>query len=620
MGIIEGIALKGLTSLTTSLIAKFSELGWNLVSEEFSASFNNEDLISFCKACDEYVNIRTLYSSQHDVFIDDVYVPLFMSPSNDRSKKYEISNLSYYSEGITNIIGRAGQGKSTFLRKMLINELKSSQSIPVFFELKYLNTDEDFLFQLSSWFGKHNLSISEKGVSRLLKHGYLKIFLDGFDEVHPSKHSEALSLIKDLSRKFPKVTVIVTSRPDTLITTEPFISNYNVLDLTLENVRQLFLNISENNIDKTNDAMDQLEKYPSIVDVAKTPILAILLFITYRTWSKIPDNLSDFYKKIFITLLTHHDSLKPGKKIDRGINIPLNDHQIEDVFAAYCFTTFSDSVSSFSRREAADFMSTSLESECYEDICSDNLVDVIKQCTGIICSDGYDQLTFSHKSLQEYYTAIFISKQSIHDIRNFYSSVKFLEQERRYEAVLDFLSSVDRVNYTKYYYIPCFKETFDVDSVKQDIDRRTKIIGINKIIDCIEIPFTDFDQNGSDGKKILSIGLRLNLNEKLSSIFYLKLMQSVLYCLMNSGVYMKYFTDNIDVIRNGLNDEGEYIVGLEQVLKDMDVDKFSEFMELLLECFDDHILYGHEYLMNIYKKKTRPSLLNKVFKKEKSIS
>jgi hypothetical protein len=75
LGILEGIAIKGLTTLTTTLIRKFVDVGWNKVAEEFEASFNNEDLISFCKACDEYVNIRTLYSSQHDVFIDDVYVP-----------------------------------------------------------------------------------------------------------------------------------------------------------------------------------------------------------------------------------------------------------------------------------------------------------------------------------------------------------------------------------------------------------------------------------------------------------------------------------------------------------------------------------------------------------------
>lgn len=619
MEVIEGIAIKGLTTLTVAVIKRFTDLGWTKVVEEFGASFNEDDLISFCKACDEYVNIRTLYSSQHDIFIDDVYVPLFMSPSNDREKKYEISNLSFYSEGITNIIGKAGQGKSTFLRKMLLNELKAGKAIPVFFELKYLNSDEDFVSQLSRWFERHNLNISSKGVSRLLKYGYMKVFLDGFDEIHPAKHSEALSLIKDLSRAFPKVTVIVTSRPDTLITTEPFISNYTVLDLTTENVRQLFLNISGQNLDKTNEAMDQLETYSSIRDIAKTPILAILLFITYRTWSKIPDNLSDFYKKIFITLLTHHDSLKPGKKIDRGIDIPLNDHQIEDVFSAFCFTTFSENASSFSTREASEYMDTALQSECFEDVCPNNLVGVIKKCTGILCSDGYDQITYSHKSLQEYYTASFISKQRIHDIRNFYSSVKVLEQERKFEAVLKFLSSVDRMNYTKHYYIPCFKEMFETESVKQSIDDKTMMLGLGKIIDSVEIPFSDLKNESSGDEKVLSIGLRFELDDKISSLFYVRLMQPMLYCLIKSGIYFEYLKIHDDEVNEGLEGSSEFDVALSEVLNNVSQEKNKGFMDMLILEFEKHIKPEYEFLIGIYKKKSKPGLLNQVFKKESGL-
>ena len=617
---IETIALKGLTALTTSLIKKFADLGWNKVVEEFNASFSHEDLIKFCKACDEYVNIRTLYSSQRDIFINDVYVPLFMSPSNDSSIKYEISNLSFYSEGITNIIGRAGQGKSTFLRKMLINELQNGNTIPVFFELKYINPEEALVPQLSKWFERHNLKISEKGVERLLKHGYLKIFLDAFDEIEPSKHDEALAKIKDLSRAYPKITIIVTTRPDTLITTEPFISNYRVLDLTEENVRKLFLNISENNIEKTDDAMDQLEKYPSIFEIARTPILAILLFITYRTWSKIPDNLSDFYKKIFITLLTHHDSLKPGKKIDRGIDIPLNDHKIEDVFRVFCFTTFCENSTSFSTREASEFMSMALESECHEDICPDNVVETIKQCTGIICDDGYDQLCFSHKSLQEYYTATYITNQRIHDIRKFYASVKTLEQERKYEAVLNFLSSIDRENFAKYYYILCFKEMFEVNNIKPKISPETMMIGIKKLIKTVEIPFADFQKSVEKHKdsktKELNIGLRFSLDDDKSGLFYKKLMHPLLFCLMKSGIYFDYLKSHKEEIKESLKTNQEVDVALVELLSNIEPEKAEAFMDLLIIAFDTHVTEEHEQIINYYKKKTKPSLLNQVFKKE----
>lgn len=618
MAVLEGIALKGLSTITTTLVKKFVELGWTRIAEEFENTFSDDDLINYCKACDEYVNIRTLYSSQHDVFIDDVYVPLFMSPTNDPATKYEISNLNYYSEGITNIIGKAGQGKSTFLRKMLINELKEGKCIPVFFELKYIKTDITLINQLSTWFCEHNLNIKEKGVDRLLKGGFLKIFFDGFDEIPPKEHDDALKLIKDLSRAFPKVTIIVTSRPDTIITTEPYISNYNVLELDEDNVRQLFLNISDNNLDSTNDAMEQIEKYPSISDITKTPILAILLFITYRSWSKIPDNLADFYQKIFITLLTHHDSLKPGKKIDRGIEIPLNDRQIEDIFCVFCFATFSQGIDTFSMREASNYMQTAIESELLNDICPQNLVDIIKKCTGIICSDGYDQLTFSHKSLQEYYTAVYIKQQSPHDIRKFYNSVKFVEEERQYSAVISFLKAIDQNKYTKYYYIPCFEEMFEVDNIPNNISNDLRKLCIEKVISRIEIPFPkreDKTDKSSQSKKktTFQIGLNVNLDDTKSSMFYVRFFQQIMLSLLTSGVYLSYITlKKEEMETENASDED---IPLKTLLTYVNEEESRDFLNQIYDFFDKDIGYEHKYLMAAYKANKKPSLLNKVFSK-----
>ncbi|WP_444915802.1 NACHT domain-containing protein [Microbulbifer sp. TRSA007] len=617
MGIIEGIAIKGLTTLTTTLVKKFVELGWNNVAKEFEQTFNKDDLIAFCKACDEYVNIRTLYSSQKDVFIDDVYVPLFMTPIENKKNEYEISNLSFYNEGITSIIGKAGQGKSTFLRKMMINELKSGGTIPIFFELKYIKSDTPLLSQLTEWFERHNLKASEKTLNRLFKEGHIKLFLDGFDEIHPKLHDDALSKIKDISRSYPKTTVIVTTRPDTLITTEPFISNFIVKDLTTNNVRQLFMNISNKDEEQTEEAMQQIEEYPHIKEITKTPILAILLFITYRAWSKIPDNLSDFYKKIFITLLTHHDSLKPGKKIDRGIDIPLNDHQIEDIFGIFCFMTFSEDMSAFSIREASELMEKALETECYDYVNPDNLVDIIKKCTGILCSDGYDVLTFSHKSLQEYYTATYIKEQSIHDKRNFYKSVKCSEQERKYGAVLNFLKAVDTTHYTTYYYIPCFKEMFKTDNVKPKLTQEVICQGVKNLANTVSVPFTiskEMESSKDLDPKKHSIGVRLEAKENTSTYFYMQLMQAVIIGLIQSNIYFDFVDENIDLIKQRTEINEEYEISLNSLLTKIPEEDSQKFYNFLEGAVEEFFSKEYEYLIARLKKKKQPSLLNKVFK------
>ncbi|RXF03559.1 hypothetical protein [Pseudoalteromonas phenolica] len=168
-------------------------------------------------------------------------------------------------------------------------------------------------------------------------------------------------------------------------------------------------------------------------------------------------------------------------------------------------------------------MQIALESECQEDIEPQSLVEIIKKCTGILCSDGYDQITFSHKTLQEFYTAVFISEQSEEDKKEFYSSVKFAQEEKRYEGVLKFLSSVDRNDYVENYYIACFKEMFNADKVTTCIDNRTMMIGLNKIIDSISIPFNNIERKASGNTLTVSLGMNLSVDDEKSSFFLLKI-------------------------------------------------------------------------------------------------
>lgn len=612
MAILESIALKSLTVLTTGIVKKFADKGWSVLSEEIKASFSEENIKEFCIACNEYVNLRTLYSSQQDIFIDDVYVPLYMSPINEPDNKIEITNLSYYNSGITNIIGSAGQGKSTFLRKMLINELKRGVYLTIFFELKNFKVDIGLLGQIVDWFKRHNIDSSEKGIGRLLKSGHIKLLLDGFDEMPPSIQDIALTQIKDLARAYPDTSITVTTRPDTVITIEPFISNYKILDLTLENVNQLYLNISGNEATAA-DAMAQIEKYPKIEAIVKTPILAILLFITYRAWSKIPDNLSDFYKKIFITLLTHHDSLKPGSKIDRGINIPLNDYQIENIFSIFCFKTFSEDKTTFSYGEAAKFVKEALESEGVEGVCPHEFVKTIKQCTGIICNNGYDDLTFSHKSLQEYYTALYIEDQKIHDVRNFYKSVKFADQEQRYKDVLTFLSGIDTENYTKYYYIPVFKEMFEMKSVKESIPIENQIIAIKKCIKQMGYLYSSdsFNTNDNDQK---ALGITFMLDAEFSSFLYLKFSHLFLIVSISTNLYEYYGEYFRDEIISRFDQEDECIIPVEDILEVLPTHLTESFENQIERLFLDRVIPEHTTLIKKLNAKKKPSLLKQVFK------
>ncbi|OFJ27312.1 NACHT domain-containing protein [Vibrio cholerae] len=621
MAVLETLASKALITLTNTITKKFADVGWTKIAEEIGASFNDESIRSYCAACNEYINIRTLYSSQCDVFIDDVYVPLFMSPMSDPKQKFEITNLSFYSEGITSIIGKAGQGKSTFLRKMLINEFKDGKFLPVFFELKYFNEGQDLIDLIVCWFSRHNVNTNKKGIERLFKSGYIKLFLDGFDEMPPSVREDALGKIKDFSRLYPKTTIIVTTRPDTIITTEPFINNYQVLDLEVEHIRQLFDNISGGDSESVKEAMEQIENNPNIQKVASTPILAILLFLTFKAWSKIPDNLSDFYKKIFLTLLTHHDSLKPGKKINRGIDIPLNDFQIEEAFSNFSFLSFSEEIYEFTNKKARQIAEQALDEACYENVEPTKLINVIKQCTGILCNNGYDKIVYSHKSLQEYFTSVYIARQDIEDKISFYRECQTGDDESKYKEVLAFLSGIDTKEYTKHYHTPCFNKIFSPKDIR-NLTEDEWLNGAYDIIKGIRLSFTqEFLDNPEKGIAVSKILKREN-----SNIFELKIFHPILMSIVGTKLSKNYIERNnkqLQIEINKLDSENKangVSIPLLTIINNLPHELKNDFEEILMELMKRTFIKEHEALIEFSLKKERPSLLKTAFSKNKKPS
>ena len=78
------------------------------------------------------MKMRTIHSSEKDVMLNDIYHPLSIT---HEKKSLKIDDGFYISDNnITNIIGFAGQGKSTILRKMLIESIKNGDKIPFFME------------------------------------------------------------------------------------------------------------------------------------------------------------------------------------------------------------------------------------------------------------------------------------------------------------------------------------------------------------------------------------------------------------------------------------------------------------------------------------------------------
>lgn len=123
--------------------------------------------------------------------------------------------------------GTVGQGKSIFLRSLAIQDFLENKRIPVFIELKNISKTKG-LIRLIKDFLHPWISDNEDIFRLVLKSGKISIFLDAFDEVDLDLYQETYSSIDNLTKNYPELKIIITSRPETIILQNP---NFHTISL-----------------------------------------------------------------------------------------------------------------------------------------------------------------------------------------------------------------------------------------------------------------------------------------------------------------------------------------------------------------------------------------------------
>lgn len=188
----------------------------------------NQINLKLRKAHNNYVkNIKEKYYKSKSFFIRDRAVDLYdyYIPVDLGDDFYHLLlETPSFSECISSgkfvlINGSGGCGKSVFLRHLLLNSIKEGQYIPVFIELRDLNSSH---LDLSSMINK---SLCDNGFDLPIEYiekakisGHFTFILDGFDEVIHSQRQSLISEIKSMLSCYRDCPIIISSRPDDLLT------------------------------------------------------------------------------------------------------------------------------------------------------------------------------------------------------------------------------------------------------------------------------------------------------------------------------------------------------------------------------------------------------------------
>lgn len=454
------------------------------ISGEFKQEFRNRILEYETSEYRRNYYSKTILHRVTPKSLMEFYQPLYIKRGKASDEK-RISTKSpkklFNQWNYITIIGTAGSGKSTIVKYLFTECIKSSYKIPIKVELRYLNDADESLadYIFNTIFKFNHLGFTESIIVRLLQKGNFVFFFDGFDEVNSNLKSKTLKDIDDFVNRFNQNFYLITSRPYTSIDLLPNFENFEVCKLNQNEIsafiKKQIPDSEQEIIDKIIKAVNSPENR-SYSSFLSNPLLLSMFILTFQTYSDIPPNRSDFYRQVFDTLFSVHDSIsKLAYSRERLSDLTKN--QTIKILSLFSFISFFEETYLFSSNYLYEKLDIIKSKKTKLNFDNDNFINDLQIAISILNKDGIDY-TFPHRSLQEYFAACYIESLSESNKKNIYN--KLLNDIIKDNTVLInrdhfymLLSEIDFVSLTKYLTVPVLRNIHkEVKELKRISKRR----------------------------------------------------------------------------------------------------------------------------------------------------
>lgn len=388
--------------------------------------------------------VKTMWSRDKGVLIEEFYYP--PTVINKESKK-EIDIFAKNSHQSLIIEGIVGQGKSIFLRHTCATFL-SIGVIPIFLELRMVSANKSVYDLIVDYLNGCGISHSERILHHLADVGKAALVLDGFDELPVHLIQQTTLMIDQLRMKHPALKIIISSRPYQAAQYLPGFHVYALAVLASDDY-DTFLKKSISDSVLRHGFTEAIAQAPdSIQGIITTPLMLTLLYMVYRNEREIPNTLPLFFDKLFNTVFTGHDRSKIGFK--RRDYTGLSETKFQALFDVFCMTVMQLGGArtldyDLFKKAFQNALIYAPESKCEVEDFRSEIIE--KAC--LMLDEGFNETTFLHKSIVEYYAASFIKNASDETVIYFYDVAP--NNYIVWETVLVFLSSIDSYRYGEFY-------------------------------------------------------------------------------------------------------------------------------------------------------------------------
>lgn len=406
---------------------------------------------------EKYYFTNTFLHRAEKVKFDDVYYPVSVAYNHLVTKFENISDVFDEYKYIT-IIGSAGSGKSTLIKYLFLNSIRSSYKIPILIELRYLNefsgSISDFIYEKIL---QNEVKPSKATLSRALKKGAFLFLFDGYDEIFSKRKQQIAKEIDDFTDRYPNNKYIITTRPGGGIEGAQRFHSFYIQDLSNSEITE-FINLLVDDEERREQIKNNIEKteVSDYKEYLKNPLLLSMFILAFENHPEIPNRKSAFYKNVFDTLYSKHDGVTKGS-FPREKKTKLKREDFEEVLSAFSFTTLAEGKFAFTEEYLSEKLSLIEKRKRKLSFEIEEIIFDLRTSISIMIKDGFE-FKFPHRSMQEYFTAFFLSKLPTEKKKEkAYSRLSkvFNKSSEDYSLNLwKLCKELDYIHYYKYFVLP----------------------------------------------------------------------------------------------------------------------------------------------------------------------
>lgn len=357
------------------------------------------------------------------------------------------------------ITGTGGLGKSMMMRHLLLDSIAEygrSGRVPVLISLKDYGSGDgeiaDFVF---GRLAEHTAGLTRAEYDRSLANGGYILLLDGLDEINSSVRGQFENRLERFSESFKNVTVIVTSRPYSRFINMTRYSVLTLMPFTKEQALELTDRLEYDPVAKKK-FRDELDRslYDMHRDFAENPLLLTIMLRTYEKFADIPSQIHYFYRNAYSALARDHDATKDLYR--RPFATRLSMERFEDYLSEFCALTYTEEKYDLTEIEARSYFNQVREHIAVEAEQGVTAADFMEDlCTNLcIMEHDGDRYYFTHRSFQEYFCAVFLSRQMDEDLEKIGCFFEEADSRSRNDRTFSMLHDMIPDKVEKFIFLP----------------------------------------------------------------------------------------------------------------------------------------------------------------------